>query len=63
MKDLLMEDSHGFTLDQVIEGAGAMNIPEERVRAIWESMRKGGEIFEVGSKKDGKPVYKPVHEL
>jgi len=32
------------------------------VRAIWESLRKNGDIFEVG-KRDGKSIYKMVHEL
>ncbi len=62
MKSLLREDSQGFTVDQVADEAITLNISEDQVRAIWESMRKSGDIFEVG-KRDGKPLYKMVHEL
>jgi replicative DNA helicase Mcm len=62
MKNLLREDSQGFTLDQVVAEAEALNIPEDKVKAIWESMRKNGEIFEIG-KKEGRPIFKMVHEL
>jgi len=62
MRSLLREDSQGFTLERVAEEASALNIEEEQVRAIWESLRKNGDIFEVG-KRDGKSIYKMVHEL
>jgi len=62
MKSLLREDSQGFTVEQVADEAVTLNISEDQVRAIWESMRKNGEIFEVG-KRDGRPLYKMVHEL
>jgi len=62
MKSLLLEDSQGFTIDQVIEDAKALNIDEATVRAIIESIRKNGELFETG-KRGGKPLYKMVHEL
>ncbi|MDD4307631.1 MAG: minichromosome maintenance protein MCM [Thermoplasmata archaeon] len=62
MKELLAEDSQGFTMEQVLIEAQAANIPEDKVRAIWESMRKNGDIFETG-KKEGQNTYKMVHEL
>ncbi|MDO9537108.1 MAG: ATP-binding protein, partial [Thermoplasmata archaeon] len=62
MKELLAEESQGFTRDQVLEEAESRGISQDRANAIWESMRKSGEIFETG-KKDGKALYKLVHEL
>jgi replicative DNA helicase Mcm len=62
MKDLPLQDSQGFTLAEVILGAAEISIPEDRVLAIWEGMRKNGELFQVG-KRGEEPVYKLVHEL
>jgi replicative DNA helicase Mcm len=62
MKDLTIQDSQGFTLAEVILGAAEISIPEDRVLAIWEGMRKNGELFQVG-KRGEEPVYKLVHEL
>ncbi len=62
MKELTSQDSQGFTLAEVILGAADINIPEDRVLAIWEGMRKNGELFQVG-KRGEEPVYKLVHEL
>jgi replicative DNA helicase Mcm len=62
MKRLLHEDSQGFTLNQVVEIAAEDNITEDKVLAIWENMRKNGEIFQVGKRGD-EPIFKLVHEL
>ncbi|MFO7619351.1 MAG: minichromosome maintenance protein MCM [Thermoplasmata archaeon] len=62
MKELLQEDSQGFTFAQVVEGAALLNIAEDRVTAIWENMRKNGEIFQVGKRGD-ESIFKLVHEL
>ncbi len=62
MKDLLKEDSQGFTMADVIQEAEANNIGEDRVRTIWEKMRKEGDIFQ-SDRRDGEPLYKFAHEL
>jgi len=62
MKNLLKEDSQGFTIRDVIIEAEAINIGEDKIRSIWENIRKSGDFFEVG-RRDGEPLYKFAHEL
>ncbi|MBU4032857.1 MAG: minichromosome maintenance protein MCM [Candidatus Thermoplasmatota archaeon] len=62
MKELLAEDSQGFTLAEVVEIAVQRGIEESRVMAIWEDLRKTGDVYQVG-KRGEEPLYKLVHEL
>ncbi len=62
MKDLLKEDSQGFTMSEVISEAEHFNISEDRVRSIWDNIRKAGDIWETG-RRDGEPLYRLAHEL
>jgi replicative DNA helicase Mcm len=62
MRALMAEDSQGFTLEQVEERAKDLTIDGDVVKAIWENMRKNGDIFETG-KRDGKSLFKMVHDL
>lgn len=62
MKELLREDNQGFTKNDVVEEAAALNIGEDRVLAIWEKMRKEGDIFQSG-RRDGEPLFRFAHEL
>ncbi len=63
MKDLVKEDSSGFTLLDVIAEAEANKIPEDKVRTIWERMRKDGDIYQQSGRRDGETVFKLTHEL
>lgn len=62
MKNLLKEDSQGFTINDVIREAEAIEIDEAKVRTIWDNMRRGGDFFEVG-RRDGEALYRFAHEL
>ena len=62
MKDLLKADSQGFTVEDVITEAMTYNISEDRVRSIWDNIRKAGDIWETG-RRDGEPLYRLAHEL
>lgn len=63
MKDLIREDSAGFTITEVIEEAMDKGIAEDKVRSIWEKMRKDGDIYQQSSKREGETLFKLTHEL
>lgn len=62
IKDLISQDSQGFTFDEVMGVAGDQGITGPQAKAILEDMRKGGEIYEAGM-KSGKAAFKMVQEL
>ena len=62
MKDLLKVDSQGFTIGDVINEAMTYNISEDRVRSIWDNIRKAGDIWETG-RRENEPLYRLAHEL
>ena len=46
----------------LIAEAEVNKIPEDKVRVIWEKMRKDGDIFQSG-RRDGDVTFKLTHEL
>jgi len=62
MRDLIREDSSGFTEQDVIFQASTMGIEEDKAKAVWENMRKDGQFFQTG-KREGKSLYRLTHEL
>jgi replicative DNA helicase Mcm len=63
MKDLIRTDVDGFTMTEVIEKAEERGISEDKVMAIWERLRKDGDIYQQSSKRDGETLFKLTHEL
>jgi replicative DNA helicase Mcm len=63
MRDLIRTDSAGFTMNEVVEKAEERGITEDKVTAIWEKMRKDGDIYQQSGKRDGETLFKLTHEL
>ena len=62
MKELIKEDSSGFTKSELKDKAKDAGLTDDQIETIWEQMRKDGDFYQTG-KRSGESLYKLTHAL